>query len=168
MARRARAASTSAVSARSVRSALVVVARGRRARDPRRRAIDRAVVVVVVVVVVIVVAATVMTGLDDVDAPQCAARLTRMRCLDDDARDVDDVLDDIARAYRTTRARVVNALLARCGFERCATTTTTTTMMMTMMTMIRCRDAASRSTSIGTHDRLTRATTIADRAMDAS
>ena len=146
-----------------MRSALVVVARGRRAQDPRRRAIDRA--VVVVVVVVIVVAATVMTGLDDVDAPQCAARLTRMRCLDDDARDVDDVLDDIARAYRTTRARVVNALLARCGFERCATTTTPTTMMMTM---IRCRDAASRSTSIGTHDRLTRATTIADRAMDAS
>lgn len=47
-----------------------------------------------------------------------------MRRLDDDARDVDDVLDDIARAYGTTRARVVDALLARCGFERCATTTT--------------------------------------------
>jgi len=50
------------------------------------------------------------------------------RLVDDDARDV-DVLDDIARAYGTTRARVVDALLARCGFERYATTTTTTMMI---------------------------------------
>ena len=52
---------------------------------------------------------------------RASARPTRMR------RDGDlEVLDDVARAYGTTRADVVDALLARCGFERCATATAKT------------------------------------------
>ena len=52
---------------------------------------------------------------------RASARPTRMR------RDGDlEVLDDVARAYGTTRADVVDALLARCGVERCATATAKT------------------------------------------